>query len=151
MKTGVLFNDFGKTDKNYQIMTSMNQFVKTRTDELCAFIMNVSHKIINTDFAYINISDVSHFNDGLLIATSIDTADVLSKTSTTSKKCLYLWSIDWLGQAVVYNGIKRILSDKNLKIITRSQLQADIIKNNYNVDAVVLEEFDVEKINEICS
>lgn len=151
MKTGVLFNDFGKSDKNYYLMKYMNEFVKTRTTELCAFIMNVSHKVINTDFAYINMSDVAHFNDGLLVATSIDTADVLMKASITSKKCFYVWSIDWLGQATVYNGIKRILSDKNLKIVTRTAMQADIIKNNYNVDAVVLKDFDVEKLNEICS
>ena len=40
MKTGVLFNDFTKSDKNYHIMTSLNHEVENTTDEVCGFLLN---------------------------------------------------------------------------------------------------------------
>jgi hypothetical protein len=151
MKTGILFNDFTKNDKNYHLMKTMNSKVLNKSDELCAFILNVSQKLIKTEFAYTNISDVAHFNGGLLIATSLDTADAMLKTSVNSKKCLYLWDMEWLGQRTVYKGVKKLLSDDRIKIICRSQLQADIIKNNYNVDVDgIEEEFNLENIHAIC-
>jgi len=151
MKTGILFNDFTKNDKNYHLMKTMNAKVLNKSDELCAFILNVSQKIIKTEFAYTNISDIAHFNGGLLIATSLDTADAMLKTSVNSKKCLYLWNMEWLGQRTVYKGVKKLLSDDRIKIICRSQLQADIIKNNYNIDVDgIEEEFNLENIHAIC-
>jgi hypothetical protein len=151
MKTGILFNDFTKNDKNYHLIKTMNANVLNKSDELCAFILNVSQKVIKTEFAYANISDIAHFNSGLLIATSLDTADAMLKTSVNSKKCLYLWNMEWLGQRTVYKGVKKLLSDDRIKIICRSQLQADIIKNNYNVDIDGIEEdFNLENIHAIC-
>lgn len=151
MKTGILFNDFTKNDKNYHLMKTMNSKVLNKSDELCAFILNVSQKLMKTEFAYANISDIAHFNGGLLIATSLDTADAMLKTSVNSKKCLYLWNMEWLGQRTVYKGVKKLLSDDRIKIICRSQLQADIIKNNYNVDVDgIEEEFNLENIHAIC-
>ena len=146
MKTGILFNDLTKNDKNYHLMKTMNAKVLNKSDELCAFILNVSQKVIKTEFAYTNISDIAHFNEGLLIATSLDTADAMLKTSVNSKKCLYLWNMEWMGQRTVYKGVKKLLSDDRIKIICRSQLQADIIKNNYNVDVDgIEEEFNLEQ------
>lgn len=151
MKTGILFNDFTKNDKNYHLMKTMNAKVLNKSDELCAFILNVSQKLMKTEFAYANISDIAHFNGGLLIATSLDTADAMLKTSVNSKKCLYLWNMEWLGQKTVYKGVKKLLSDDRIKIICRSQLQADIIKNNYNIDVDgIEEEFNLENIHAIC-
>ena len=59
--------------------------------------------------------------------------------------------MEWLGQRTVYKGVKKLLSDDRIKIICRSQLQADIIKNNYNVDVDgIEEEFNLENIHAIC-
>ena len=151
MKTGILFNDFTKSDKNYHIMTSLNHEVENTTDEVCGFLLNVSPKVIQTNFAYVNVSDISHFNGGLLIATSLDTADCLRKTSVNAKKCFYLWNLEWLGKSFNFYGVYKLLSSPKIKTIVRSQLQADVIKNNFNIKVSAINEgFNLEEIHEVC-
>ena len=151
MKIGVIFDDFIKSDKNYTLMDKINSFVNTHNDEICGFLTNISHKVIDTFFAYANISDIAHFNNGLVIATSLDGADVMNKTSVHSDKCFYIWDMDWMGHAFNFYGVYNILSNPKIKKIVRSQLQADIIKNNFNVEVDGIDEdFNLEKIYEIC-
>lgn len=151
MKIGVIFDDFIKTDKNYTLMDKINTFVDTHNDEICGFLTNISHKVIDTFFAYANISDIAHFNNGLIVATSLETADVMNKTSVNSIKCFYIWDMDWLSRPFYFYGVYNILSNPNIKKIVRSQLQADIIKNNFNVEVDGIDEdFNLEKIYEIC-
>jgi len=151
MKIGVIFDDFVKSDKNYTLMDKINSFVSTHNNEICGFLTNVSHKVIDTFFAYANISDIAHFNNGLVVATSLDGADVMNKTSVHSDKCFYIWQMDWMGHPFNFYGVYHILSNPNIKKIVRSQLQADIIKNNFNVEVDGIDEdFNLEKIYEIC-
>ena len=151
MKIGVIFDDFVKSDKNYTLMDKINNFVNDRNDEVCGFLTNISHKVIDTFFAYTNISDIAHFNNGLVIATSLDGADVMNKTSVHSDKCFYIWEMDWMGHPFNFYGVYNILSNPKIKKIVRSQLQADIIKNNFNVEVDGIDEdFNLEKIYEIC-
>ncbi len=151
MKIGVIFDDFIKSDKNYTLMDKINIFVNTHNDEICGFLTNISHKVIDTFFAYANISDIAHFNNGLVIATSLDGADVMNKTSVHSDKCFYIWDMDWMGHPFNFYGVYKILSNPKIKKIVRSQLQADIIKNNFNVEVDGIDEdFNLEKIYEIC-
>ena len=151
MKIGVIFDDFVKSDKNYTLMHKINTFVNDRNDEVCGFLTNISHKVIDTFFAYANISDIAHFNNGLVIATSLDGADVMNKTSVHSDKCFYIWEMDWMGNPFNFYGVYNILSNPKIKKIVRSQLQADIIKNNFNVEVDGIDEdFNLEKIYEIC-
>ena len=52
MKIGVIFDDFIKSDKNYTLMDKINTFVNTHNDEICGFLTNISHKVIDTFFAW---------------------------------------------------------------------------------------------------
>jgi hypothetical protein len=59
--------------------------------------------------------------------------------------------MEWLGQPFNFYGVHNILSNPNIKKIVRSQLQADIIKNNFNVEVDGIDEdFNLENIYEIC-
>jgi hypothetical protein len=132
-------------------MDKINNFVDKSNDEICGFLTIISHKVIDTFFAYSNTSDIAHFNNGLLVATSLESADTMNKTSVNSQKCFYIWNMDWLGQPFNFYGVHNILSNPNIKKIVRSQLQADIIKNNFNVEVDGIDEdFNLENIYEIC-
>jgi len=151
MKIGVIFDDFTKSDKNYTLINKINKFVEKSNDEICGFLTNISHKVIDTFFAYSNTSDIAHFNNGLIVATSLESADAMNKTSVNSQKCFYIWNMEWLGQPFNFYGVHNILSNPNIKKIVRSKLQADIIKNNFNVEVDGIDEdFNLENIYEIC-
>ena len=85
MKIGIIFDDFTKSDKNYTLIDKINKFVNESNDEICGFLTNITHKVIDTFFAYGNTSDMAHFNNGLIVATSLDSADAMNKTSV--QKC----------------------------------------------------------------
>jgi len=151
MKIGVMFDDFTKSDKNYTLINKINKFVEKSNDEICGFLTNISNKVIDTFFAYSNTSDIAHFNNGLLVATSLESADAMNKTSVNSQKCFYIWNMEWLGQPFNFYGVHNILYNPNIKKIVRSKLQADIIKNNFNVEVDGIDEdFNLENIYEIC-
>ena len=151
MKIGIIFDDFTKSDKNYTLIDKINKFVNESNDEICGFLTNITHKVIDTFFAYGNTSDMAHFNNGLIVATSLDSADAMNKTSVNSDKCFYLWKLDWMGHPFNFYSVYSILSNPNIKKIVRSQLQADIIKNNFNVEVDGIDEdFNLENIYEIC-
>ena len=95
----------------------------------------------------IAILDIAHFNNGLIVATSLESADAMNKTSVNSQKCFYIWNMEWLGQPFNFYGVHNILSNPNIKKIVRTQLQADIIKNNFNVEVDGIDEdFNLEKL-----
>ena len=151
MKTGIILDDMSASDKTYHIMKSLNDHAENKKDEIFGFVANLSKKVIPTNFAYSNCTEVANFQNGVLIATSLDTADILVKAHVNSKKCFYVWSLEWLSQPYNYSGLKTLISNENLKIITRSQLQADIIKNNYDVVVDGIDEdFSLEKIHGFC-
>ena len=54
MKIGVIFDDFAKSDKNYTLIDKINKFVEKSNNEICGFLTNISHKVIDTFFAYSN-------------------------------------------------------------------------------------------------
>lgn len=152
MKTGVLFDDFLKGDKNYALMKEMNEYVSKHIDNVCAFVLNMSHKVIPSNFGYMSMSDISHFNDGVLVATTLNTADALNKASCNSKKVLYLWDFEWHNRSFNFYGVQKILNNKDLKIIVRSELQAEILKHNFNIEVDdIQKDFKLEKINEVCT
>ena len=152
MKMGVLFDDFLKSDKNYYMMKEMNEYVAKESDNVSAFVLNMSHKVIPSNFGYMNISDIGHFNNGVLVATTLNTADALNKCASNSKKVFYLWDFEWFNRSFNFYGIQKILSDKNLKIVVRSELQAEVLKNNFNIEVDdIQKEFKLEKINEVCT
>ena len=152
MKLGVLFDDFLKSDKNYYLMKALNEHVAAETDNVCAFVVNMSNKIIPSLFGYMGISDIAHFEDGVLIATTLNTADALNKSSSNSKKVFYLWNFEWIDKTFNFYGIQKILNNKDLRIVVRSQLQADLLKHNFNVEVdAIQEDFNLEKLNEVCT
>jgi hypothetical protein len=151
MKIGVLFDDFMKSDKNYHIMKTLNDQVKESNNEVCGFLVNVSGKVIDTTFAYSNITDISHFNDGLLVATSIQTADCLRKAAVGSDKIYYIWKMEWMGHPFRFYEVYDILSSSNLQIVVRSDLQKKVLQSNFNLSHIeVIDDFNMEKLYEIC-
>jgi len=152
MKLGVLFDDFLKNDNNYYMMKEMNNRVSRESDSICAFLTNMSHKVIPSNFGYMNISDISHFNNGVLVATTIGTADALNKASCKSKRVLYLWDFEWAGKVFNFPAVHNILRNKDLRIVVRTELQSDILKHNFNVNVDnIQEEFNLEQLNEVCT
>jgi hypothetical protein len=149
MKIGVVFDDFTKNDKNYILMSALNDAAKSFTDCVCAFLVNVSHKVINSDFFFTNVSDLSHFNDGLIIATSLTSADIAIKSMNSSRKVFYIHDMAWINTRYDFMKTHSILSE--IDIITRTQLQADILKRVFNIDVMAnVPIFNLEEIHGIC-
>lgn len=141
----ILFDDLYKRDRNYFFMKALNEYVQT--NEACAFIVNVTTKVIPTDFAYSSISDLAHFN-GTVVATSLETADAAIKCAAKQKKIFYMWEMEWYNRDFPFTRVQNILS--NINVFTRSDYQAEIVNNCFNLNVKSAKISSIGDFHELC-
>lgn len=124
-------NDLGPSQKSFYFIKNFNELSRNPNFSCSAFVCNIGVPVTKPLFS---CSSVSFFSDyfGIAISTTIAEADMLLKSSNNSKKYLYLWDIEWLVRAMNYSQVCKILMDKRLNIIARSEPHARIIENFCN-------------------
>jgi hypothetical protein len=145
MKTAVLLDDTNISDMNYHVMSEMNNAVEN--DDVFLLVNNVSSKVIHPNFAVINSSRVACVEDGLIVATNLNTALMLRKVATNAKKVYYMYNIDWCGNQFNFDDVYDTLHDPNLIIICRSDSFLEHINAVYKTNLThVLRDFDLGAI-----
>lgn len=148
MKIGVLVENTSFGDMNYHVIKELNE--KTDDNEVVLFSLDISSMVLRPEFAIMSMSKVTHFYHGLLVATSLETAKILSKTSNKNRKVYYIYSMEWLYKTFVFDEIYDILHS-GLTLVVRSDDQKQFLERTFNLDNLsVVEEFNLEKINGIC-
>lgn len=143
MKTLIIVDSLSFEEKNYEIIKTINSFVRDNIDDVSVSCFNLTHKVINTEFAVFNPSEVACFYDGLMISTSIETAECAIKTCNNSQHVLYLWGIDFLYSPYDYILVYDIIHSQ--KVFVRSEEHSKILNKLFGIDCTVLE-FNLEKI-----
>ena len=129
MKTMILTDHLSFCDSNYSIFNKVNEIVKSSLEEVSIAPINISNKLMELDCAIMNMSEISSFYNGLLLATTIEQAYEIKSVKSNSQKCLYLWDLDWMYNTIEYEYIYNILSDKSLHIIVRSESHDKALQN----------------------
>lgn len=128
-----MLDDTNISDKNYHVMNELNNVVK---DGIECFLLvdNVSSKVIDSEVAIINSSRVSCVYDGIVIATSVNTAKSLERAAINSVKIFYIYEFDWAETVYNYNEIYNLLHSKQLILVCRSETQRNVLKQVFSVD-----------------
>ena len=146
MKTLVITDHLAFSEKNYIIFSNINSIVQRTLNDVSVAPLDLSNKITHLDFAVFNISELSSYQNGVIIGTTIKHSFEMNSLSNSSKKVLYLWELDWLFEDFDYEKIYNTLSSKKIQIITRSEEHRLALKNLCNRDSLVLQDFNLEKI-----
>lgn len=66
------------------------------------------------------LSDAARVKD-VLIGTDLQSAQIMSKMASPSRKIYYVWELEWLQHQCDYLSTVSILRDKNIEVIARSE------------------------------
>lgn len=147
MKTGILVEDTNFGDLNYHVMKELNRC--SGIYNVCLFTLDISSMVLKPDFAVMSMSKLGYFNNGLLVATSLETARILNKSYGNNKKILFLHSLEWLYKSFSFDYVYDVLH--SIQLVVRSQDQKEFLERVFKLkDIYVIEEFNLEKIYGIC-
>lgn len=142
---GVLLNDVSLTQLNYKALTELNNLNFSSNHNCVAFYNNVSQPCTNNFCALINTHEIHKVRNGTLIATTLETAEILLKSQTNSRKVFYVWSLEWIhNKGLDY--MKNVGIMRSLELWTRSESYADVIENYCNVRPKIAEDFNLKEI-----
>jgi hypothetical protein len=148
MKIGVLVNDLGYTQQNYFFITNVNQLVSSRSDvDIIAFYESLRKPCLAMNFACMQINEAYGY-DGVVLATSLLTADKLIRFPSPKKKLFYVWDLEWLRiQSKQFTTLRAIYGHPELELIARSKEHARLIEECWNRPvAHVVDDFNIESL-----
>ena len=146
MKTLVITEHLGFSEKNYIIFSEINKIVSSSLDDVSVAPIDLSNKLMDLNFAVLNVSELSSFQNGLIIGTTVNHAIEVASVYTSSKKLIYLWELDWLFNNYDYEKVYDALTNKKIQLITRSEEHRKAVKILCGRESSVLQEFELEKI-----
>ena len=146
MKTLVITEHLGFSEKNYIIFSEINKIVSSSLDDVSVAPIDLSNKLMDLNFAVLNVSELSSFQNGLIIGTTVNHAIEMASVYTSSKKLIYLWELDWLFNNYDYEKVYDALANKKIQLITRSEEHRKAVKILCGRESSVLQEFELEKI-----
>jgi hypothetical protein len=147
MKTMICFENLSYSQFNHEVTNEINKYTLLSNEEICISSLDQSYPFTNINTAVFSPLEMDSFNNGVIIANTIRNAENILGCSNNSKKVLYLFDLDWMFYPMFYDDIYNILTEKNIKLILRSE---DHIRPIYNIckrkpDAV-LNRFSLEGI-----
>lgn len=129
MKTMICFENASYSQFNYEVVNEINKHVLESNEELCITTFDQSFPFANVNTAIFHPSEMDAFNNGVIIAHTINNAMEMLGCSNNSKKVLYLYDLDWMFYPMFYDNIYDVLTNDNLTLMLRSEDHISPIKN----------------------
>lgn len=147
MKTIVYLNHIGHAGGNYELFKSINRIVDETIHDVSIAPIDITKTVIDIRCAINNVSEISNFNNGVIVTDTIENAKEILSCKNNSLKVLYLYDIDWYVSLHDYEDMYDILTNNNLLIFTRSEYHSDVVESLCGRKTNgILKEFDLEKL-----
>lgn len=145
---GIIVNHLGNTQLAHSLIHNVNNYLEQHIDtDIIVFFENVVRPWEIPRFASMNVNEAWDFN-GVVIATSITSAEKLLQLPGRKRRFLYVWDLEWL--RMPERGVKYFASiyrNPRIELIARSVNHATIINDIWNRQPVgVVEDFNVEAL-----
>ena len=147
-KFGVMVEALDMSQKCFHLVKQLNNIV----DEDCQFSPIVFYS------EYAKHVDVNRFGmlldqkvwayDGVVIATSLKSAEILLNCPCPKRKFLYVWNLDWLYNQYVYQYLQHIYQGE-LELIARNTHHAKVITTCWKRPAYIMDNFDSTILKQI--
>lgn len=148
-KIGVLVDDLSASHLSWAIINSVNSLVSKGSVDVSIFYDNLVRPCSNVEAALLPSVHIIGF-DGILVATSLNTASKLIRLPSNGRKFFYCWDLEWQRmsqQDKNYGSLINIYRNSSYGLIARTVEHARILSQTWNrpVNNVV-EEADIEAI-----
>lgn len=146
MKIASVVKDMNTSQNVFYMTKCFNYMIHDDIAPMC-FYLNLGAVTIWPQFSYMNIYYSSSFFNGIMIATCLDTARIISKLNNSCEKYLYLWDLEWLNEPRDYIETVELLS--KFTLISRSELHQKNILNYCNKNSLIIEDWDYKQIKQL--
>jgi len=123
-KTGFIVDNLEPSQINVDLFKS--------TTESFLFTKELTKSFTNIEMSVMDITEIWNFNDGTLIATSIDTGLFLQNSINNSKKILFLYDYEEMKMRTDGNRLCYLLSNDFIHIAVRSKFYANRFEKQFN-------------------
>jgi len=142
-----MVEDLRPSTMNYALIDLGNRIANERSD-IDFYVFHEAWKRPPTSlcFPLLQQRHVWGF-DGVLIATSINTArKLISLPNVASRKYFYIWNlIEWTNSLTNSQEVLQLHKSDHMKVIARSEDYAFVLKNSFNIDPIILQDFNYEE------
>ncbi len=144
---GVIVDEVYESPQHYFMIKALNQLSKTHDCYL--FTNKVNKLLVKNEFAIMQQLEALH-HPGILISTSLFSAQVLANSLTASKKFFYLWQMDWINmQGLHSKQLDKILYNEEINIIARSNGHAKALTNICKEPCGIVYNWDAESLEKV--
>ncbi len=146
-KVGVMVEDLRPSTMNYALIDLGNKIANERND-IDFYVFNEAWKRPPSSICFPLLQQRHIWGfDGVLIATNINTArKLINLPDVAKKKYFYVWNlIEWTNALTKSNEVLELYRASRVQVITRSQDYAFVLKNNFNIEPIILEDFNYEE------
>lgn len=149
MQIGICISNIAPNQLTYEITNSLNAAVKARAlkDDVVIFYENRGLYFPTPMCSQMGMSETWGF-DGILIATSISTAEKIARAPSQHNKYLFAYNLEWLNQQLfAYEPLVGLVGQ--FRIITRTEEHKKLWLNNFNQEPFgVLERANITQLLE---
>lgn len=129
-KTGFIIDNLLASQINLDVLQHSEGFVFTK--ELTKTPFNIKMVVMD-------ISEIWGFDDGELIATSVDTALFMKNAVCNSKKTFYIYDYDEIKYRRDKDHVLRLMHDENIHMCVRSKFIQNQLKKQFNRTSTIWE------------
>lgn len=144
-KLGIIVDNVGQYEPFVLLWTGMDACLKKHGDlSICVFQENPGVPVGPIPCPSFTLNEVYGFS-GDVVATSIGSAAKLIGVTGPHRKYFLITELEWLNtaQPVQYEMVAGVYQNKELSLLVTNELYRDIIKNNFDREAVVLDKFSL--------
>jgi len=146
MNIAAIVKNLGPSQCNFFLVKEFNKLSEDCSNSCSVFVNNVTIPVTDPCFSCPIVTFLPQFS-GSCIATSISTANQLLECTGTTKKFLYIWDLEWLNNPASYSETIKIMSNKKINLIARSNSHAGVINNFCNRDVCgIVEDWDKDQL-----
>lgn len=143
IKLGFCVEDFGPSQLSYSILKSCNDYlIKNNDISVYGFYENLHKPVFGPAFGIFSLAEVYGF-DGILITTTAHQTYQTLKWPKPTKRIYYVNQLEW-GNNIPYEYFASIFRS-GVEIVTRSEDYAKLIRNGFNIDCKVNENFNLKE------
>jgi len=147
MKTTICVENLSYSPFNYEAISDVNRITEKSIEEICFASLDHTHPFMQLNTAIFSSNAIDSSRDGVIIASTINTANVILSCASSSVKLLYLYDLEWMFQPVSYDYMYNILTNKNLRLVLRSEDHIDPVFNLCKREPeAIVPEFNLEEI-----
>lgn len=141
----VISSHLSATDLNYRILVELSKAKKNGHD-VCWMYENDCAPFTDIAIPRMSVGKMweDQSNDGVIIATSIESASLIKSLPNKKHKVFYMWFLEFMWTKLDY--LYNIKAMSNIDLYTRSDSYADLIENYSNIKPKVVSDFNLEQI-----